>query len=173
MDLTSNIVCEIPGCTSYAVADIELYLPPYRWRSILKVCESHRVSYERRQTLARERMVKREAERAERKRKSDEEYAARRDEEQRRLAADIERGSPGRMSPAAVVQDPRFEHVASVDGCTYPASIQRVVKNKALGTLWSARFAIRDDDSDADNETGWTEVEACQVTTTVYEPVKR
>ena len=92
--------------------------------------------------------------------------------EEARLAEEMTRGSPGRRSPSDVVKDVLYDHVASLDGNTWPSSIQYVVRHKPTGSLWSCLYAIRDDDSDFECATGWTCVEAKTKTITIYEPKK-
>lgn len=100
-------------------------------------------------------------EQAERFRKKTEEFERTKRERAIRLAADIERGNPGRRSPASVVADAVYERV-------HPTSVLLVVRHREKGTLWGCSYATRDDSSDAECEAQWYEVEEKRFVVTKY-----
>jgi hypothetical protein len=115
------------------------------------------------------RRIGREAKRAEEERQ---EREAAETERRRVLDEQVSRGSPGHQSVIKVHESSEWERVADLDGSTWPASRQCVVKHVVTGSLWSCRYSIRDDDSDAGLSQVWEEVEARTVTVVKYEPRK-
>lgn len=127
--------------------------------------EEFNKEFARRHKLAQEQRVKKLQEHLAEQIKIREEHERKLAEE--KLAVES-RGGPWARSPENVDEDPNYERVASVDGNSYPSSIQHVVKHKATGNLWSCYYSIRDDDSDYDMSTNWFEVEAKEIVKIVY-----
>lgn len=76
------------------------------------------------------------------------------------------------MSPIQAGQNPDYERMTGYQADSYwPSAVQIVVRHKATNTFWSAVYAIREDDSDAEYSASWRQVVPETVTITKYKNI--
>lgn len=82
-------------------------------------------------------------------------------------------GDPGHRSPREVANDPAYEvQVGYRAGNWWPAQEEIVVKHLLSGTFWRALYAMRVDDTDYGERTGWTHVAKREVIVVEFTEVR-